>query len=177
MRPRDLARIRAGEPDPIVVSTKVEMSIMERNLMSRHREQPLIALALSPGLPPIDVRAIVGPAPRIFVVNDCSLLQLQRLPGPLALRGRCARIWWPGLTDESDPADHPIVVSLGSGENHAELAEFARIFDLSRPCVREKMTRIEGARMLAENQLDNALRELNDLDRARSRPAGISRVA
>lgn len=30
MRPRDLARIRAGEPDPIVVSTKVEMSVVGR---------------------------------------------------------------------------------------------------------------------------------------------------
>lgn len=159
---RKSAKVRACEPDPIVVRTSSQLASLEAYLLSSDRDQ--LAVALMPiesnWLEPSDVRAIVGPAPRIYLVRGQFLLRLQRIPGALALQSGSARIWWPGLTSDSDPADHPIVLPLAGESQQAVLDEFTGALDLSRPTVRKEIKRLQGALSFHESQLDKAIQEL-----------------
>jgi hypothetical protein len=104
----------------------------------------------------------VGAGPRIYYVPGGHLLRrLQATLGRrLALPAGSVRVWWPGLTAPSDPTAHPLVLALDSESQTDMLAEFARMFDLSRPVVRGEIQVIEDARQLAENELAQA-REQN----------------
>jgi hypothetical protein len=115
-----------------------------------HRDRPVIALTPSrsggPVLAPQDVRRIVGARCAIYLIRGEHLLRrLQGVLGsPLTVRLGEARIWWPGLTTRSDPADHPSVQPAEGGDPQDTLAEFARQFDLSRPSVRAERDRNEN---------------------------------
>jgi hypothetical protein len=152
---------------------------MEGYLLSRGRDHPAVALApavdrATPTLAPDGVRAIVGAGPRLYVFAGEELLDLQCLPGELALAwGSSARIWQPGLSSESDPGDHPLVRPLG---DESVMDVFAREFDLSRPRVRREIKRIEGIRAFTELQLDKAIRELEDRQ-ILARPPALPRAA
>jgi hypothetical protein len=156
--------------DLILVSSESELREMESYLLSRDRDQPVVALApaVAPGAPtlaPDDARAIIGSA-RLYALADDDLLDLQGLPGDLALtRGCSARIWQPGLTADSDPDDHPVVRPLGT-ESPPEV--LALQFDLSRPRVRKEIKRIEGIRAFTERQLDKAIEQMNGNQAPRS---------
>jgi hypothetical protein len=116
----------------------------------------------APVLDPQRVREVVGVIPRIYYVpGEYLLRRLQGMLGQrLALPAASARVWWPGVTPRSNPAEHPLVLALDSESQTDMLAEFARQFDLSRPYVRAEISLIEDARGLAEHELSQA-REQN----------------
>jgi hypothetical protein len=143
----------------LVVRSEPDLQRMGAYLLWEEREHPVVALA--PGsaeqlvLSPDDVRAVVGPLPRIYLIaGEEPLRALERLLGrSLALPAGTARIWWPGLTLGSDPNWHPIVLQLFD-ECHPDLyGEFARAFDLSRPVVRHEISLIDDLRRKAEDEL------------------------
>jgi hypothetical protein len=108
-------------------------------------------------LAPEKVRAIVGAA-RIYLVTGTDvLLHLEGLLGTsLALPVGAARVWWPGLTLDSDPLEHPAVLQLEDEPEADLLAELARCFELSRPVVRREIKLIEDGRALLESELEQA---------------------
>lgn len=147
----------------VLVATERQVWSIAACLLSQQREQPVLGLAVGGGvdqlgLSPVDVRAVVGPLPRIYVLNEERLLAvLAGLVGrPFALLAGTARIWWPGLALANDPAAHPLVIPLVDESGQGVRAEFARVFDLSRPVVRREIAEIEGARRQAEDQLRQA---------------------
>jgi hypothetical protein len=132
-------------------------------LLSQWREQPAIGLASGGDrdeldLSLADVRAVVGPRPRIYLLTDeCLLAVLAGLVGrSFALLAGTTRIWWPGLARASDPEAHPLVIALVDECGHGIRGEFARAFDLSRPVVRREIAEIEAARRRAEHELRQA---------------------
>lgn len=154
---------QGGLSAPVIIESETNLRCMERYLLSGEREQAVVALApvVTPAmrrLTTTEARAAVGVGPRLYLLAEERLLDLQQLPDALALAwGSCARIWQPGLSSESDPDDHPLVRPL-EGENPQEV--LARQFDLSRPFVRKEIKHIEGIRAYYEEQLDNAITQL-----------------
>jgi hypothetical protein len=144
----------------LIVRSQLALREMEADLRSGDRVQPVVGIACmeeinEPVLAARRVREIVGAGPRIYYVPGEYLLRgLQgRLGRSLALPAGGARVWWPGLAAASDPAAHPLVLALDCESQSDMLAEFARVFDLSRPFVREEIQVIEDARRLAEREL------------------------
>jgi hypothetical protein len=141
------------------VTSQRQVWSMAACLLSRQREQPAIGLASGGGADALalsvgDVRAVVGPLPRIYLLSDERLLAvLAGLVGrSFALLAGTARVWWPELALADDPEAHPLFIPL-IDEGARSVREFARVFDLSRPVVRDEIADIEAARRLAEDQL------------------------
>jgi hypothetical protein len=152
-----------GAP-PIMVVDDEGLQSMTSYLFDSGREQPAVALTSGSAgdllLGPDEVRPIVGPARIYLVMGSDALLHLEALVGPsLALPASAARIWWPELTLESDPLEHPVVPQLEDEPEAAMLAEFIRCFELTRPVVRCEIKLIEDAQVMLERELQQA-REL-----------------
>jgi hypothetical protein len=127
------------------------------------REQPIVALTPrldgdGPVLAYEDVRALVGPRARVYLIADDELLlRLRERLGPgLGLERGMARVWWPGARARCDAADHPLIVALADEPSRVTLEEFAQQFDLTRPRVRGQVRLIDDARALAERELAQA---------------------
>jgi hypothetical protein len=150
------------DPDCVFVVDGRELRRMCADILDA-REQPVVALTLdADGLPVLgfaDVRAVVGPDVRIYLIagEDELLHELRATLGPaLALDRGAARVWWPGAGRLCDPADHPLVLALEDEPSVATLHEFALRFDCSRPRVREQIRLIEDARAFVEHELAGA---------------------
>ncbi len=156
-----------GDGGLVVVCGDRGLGGMEAYLLSGERCDPVVALTRSPGtdepvLGYAQVRALVGAGPRIYLIQDeHSLRHLRGVLGRrLALAAGGARIWWPGLSVDSDPGDHPLVSYLNSESEREMLEEFERQFRLSHPVVRGELKLVEELRALAEHELAQA-REQN----------------
>jgi hypothetical protein len=157
------ARVRPAEP--MVVRGEAALRSMTSHLLLAERAHPVVGLtsSLSDGecavLAPSNIYEITGPSVRIYMLAEEDMLaELEDTLGRrLALRPGAARIWWPGLTPRSDPADHPLVLPLEGGESEADvLAEFMCQFKLSEPHVRREIKSIEEMRALAERRAGQA---------------------
>jgi hypothetical protein len=157
---------RIGEVDVVDVCTKREISSLVTYLLGE-RSQPVIALAsIAPAgvavLPPQGVRAVIGAGPRIYVIAQDMLLPglAEKLGSALTLTAGAARIWWPCLTRDSDPRDHPLVSPSAVKRAGGLLEKFAWRFDLTRPRVREAIRGLEDARAVVERQLEDTQGQL-----------------
>jgi hypothetical protein len=146
----------------IVVRSQTGMQSLEDFLLGE-RGAPVVVLSQStdtfqPVLSPGRIRAVIGPEGAVYYVPGEQLLrQLRAVLGhALALSRGTVRIFWPGLTIRSDPADHPLVPMLEGEPEEDALAEFARQFDLSRPRVRSEIKLIEDSRSILQSELDAA---------------------
>ncbi len=150
----------------VVVASKRALASMEAHLFSRDRRQPVVGLARSLDsagsvLTADDVRAIVGPGPRIYYLPEKDMRRRLRnvLGSALELPAGGVRVWWPRLSRDSEGGEHPLVLGL-DGEPEANLlAEFERQFHLSHPVVRREIRLIEELRRLAERELEQARAE------------------
>jgi hypothetical protein len=149
----------------LVVRSQAGMQSLEDFLLGE-RAAPVVVLSQStdtfqPVLSPGRIRTIIGPEGAIYYVPGEQLLrQLRAVLGhALALSRGAVRIFWPGLTIRSDPADHPLVPMLDGESEEDALAEFARQFDLSRPRVRSEIKLIEDSRSLLQGELDAVRQE------------------
>lgn len=152
----------ACDSDCIVVETISQLRGLCAEILGR-REVPVIGLTLSadddrPVLACSDVRELVGPGVRIYLIRGDDLLQsLRELIGSrLAIDRGAARVWWPGAHARSDWGDHPAVLALEGEPRRVTLEEFAQQFDLSRPRVRGQIRLIEDARAFLEHELTRA---------------------
>lgn len=152
----------AADPDYFVVQGAQQLRRLAAEILDE-RERPIVGLALDadglrPVLAPSDVRALVGPAVRIYLIcGDDLLAELAQAIGPrLALEPAAARIWWPGARVRCDPAAHPLVMALEDERPRDTLEELTRQFELSRPLVRRQITLVEDARAFLEQELARA---------------------
>lgn len=149
-----------------VVRTEAGIWALE-SLLLGERETPVVVLSqseetLQPVLPAEKVRAIVGPHAVIYYLPGEYLLHhlTVTLGADFAVSRGSVRIFWPGLSSESDPFDHPLIAILDDEPERDALREFARQFDLSRPPVRHEIKLIEDARSLLQAELDDANNDL-----------------
>jgi hypothetical protein len=152
-----------------MVSDDEDLQAMGSYLCSGDRDEPVVALTSgSTGqlvLAPDKVRTIVGGARIYLVTAKHMLLHLEGLLGPnLALPAGAARIWWPELTFDSDPLEHPAVLRLEDESEAEMLTEFARCFELTRPVVRRAIKLIENTRAVLELELAQAREQQRTTD-------------
>jgi hypothetical protein len=165
-----MATVSAPDVDACAVVSEPDVRRMVAELLSGDRVQPAVGITSMPDsdelvLTAASVRGIVGPSARIYLVpgedalrglDECLGRGLALLPGAL-------RVWWPGLTVPSDPADHPLVTRIDDEDDSGMLAEFRRRFDLSRPTVRREIRELEDLRALLERELTQERRENGNL--------------
>jgi hypothetical protein len=156
-----LGLLDTPDPDCALVQTPADLRRLCADVLSR-REQPVVAITLDfdggPVLACSDVRALVGPGVRIYLICNSDLLDGLRetLGSRLAVDQGAVRTWWPGAGARCDPADHPAVVALEGEPSRVTLEEFAHQFDLTRPRVRGQIRLIEDTRALLEHELRRA---------------------
>ncbi|MEV4418794.1 hypothetical protein AB0L40_02320 [Patulibacter sp. NPDC049589] len=118
-RPR---RAATRPPTPLdlgipVASTEDQGELLAAEVMDPDRTEPIVCLSTRAGedRPAFDhhrVRKEVGRDAIIRAVRTgpASRFLSQLLPQQLGVFGGAARIWWPGVDDDSDPRDHPLVL-------------------------------------------------------------------
>jgi hypothetical protein len=151
-----------SDPDYVLVRTTEDLERFSDDIHD-DRDYPIVGLTLrsnshEPVLRAGDIRGVVGPGVRIYLLtNDELLFDLQELlSSRLRLWSGAIRVWWPGVSAASSPADHPVVVGLEGEDYTVTLEEFAHEFDLSRPRVRSRMRVSEDARAFLERELAEA---------------------
>lgn len=154
-----------SDPDYVVVRSSSELALLHEEILGE-REIPLVGLTLrSEGYEPVlrasDIRGVVGPAARIFLITSDELLQRmrERLGSRMCLWRGAVRVWWPGAARGCDPSDHPLVMALDDEDYMPMLEEFAREFDLSRPRVRARVRLIEDSHAFCAHELASAQRQ------------------
>jgi hypothetical protein len=156
-----------SEGEMVVVRDEHGLCSMATYLLSSGRYKPVVGLTRllgtdTPALRYAQIRAVVGADLRVYLIPMGYLLcRLQDMLGRrLALPASAARIWWPGLSMDSDPDEHPLVLYLAGESERDMLGELKRQFHLSHPLVHREIKLIEDLRALAEHELAQA-REQN----------------
>ncbi|WP_026911837.1 hypothetical protein [Patulibacter minatonensis] len=118
-RPR---RAATRPPTPLdlgipVAATEDQGELLAAEVMDPERTEPIVCLSTRAGedRPAFDhhrVRKEVGRDAIIRAVRTgpASRFLSALLPTQLGVFGGAARIWWPGVDDDSDPRDHPLVL-------------------------------------------------------------------
>src|ERR1700683_2043486 len=137
--------------DYVVVRTSGDVQRLSADILAE-RDRPIVGLTHGedghePVLAASEVRSLVGPRVRIYLVpSDDLLAEFRDEIGPrLTLERAAVRIWWPGASVRCDPTDHPLVVALEGERPRDTLQEFSHQLDLSRPYVRAQISLIEDA--------------------------------
>jgi hypothetical protein len=153
-------QIEPSDPDYVVIRTALDLQRLSADILG-DRDRPIVGLTPSaegpqPVLAASEVRALVGPGVRIYLIPDDELLQeFQEMIGPRLRTERAAvRIWWPGASVRCDPVNHPLVVALEGERPEDTLEEFTEQFHLSRPRVRREIMLMEDARAFLEREFD-----------------------
>jgi hypothetical protein len=118
-RPR---RAATRPPTPLdlgitVASTEDQGELLAAEVLDPSRTEPIVCLSTRAGedRPAFDhhrVRKEVGRDAIIRAVRTgpASRFLSALLPPQLGVFGGAARIWWPGVDDDADPRDHPLVL-------------------------------------------------------------------
>ena len=103
-------------PPYLLVHNHAEVQELAEVVLNPGREELVVVLSSRakeqwPPLDVDDVRAIVGPGARIYILptGGLSLDLNERLPGRLTPYNGSVGAWLPGFGPESDPREHPIV--------------------------------------------------------------------
>ena len=154
----------------IVVRSARQRGRLEAELVGARYPVVLLALAAGvdePVFPPRQVRRAAGLRVRIYLLQGQHPLQRPAVVANkhLAVPRGSAGICWPQFSAGSDPGDHPLVQRVEGESDRDALKEFARQFDLSRPCVRREIKLIEELRATSERELAQARTRLAEVER------------
>jgi hypothetical protein len=147
----------ATDTDHVVVRSRQELGQLIAEILSPERNHAVIGLTTRPGesepaIAPGDVRSIVGPAPRIYVIPTGPLTRglTRSLPARLDVCGGAARIWWPGINPHSDPLDHPLALCHPSTSPSHARAVVAEKYEDTRPLTRRREALLQRQRTLTQ---------------------------
>jgi hypothetical protein len=100
----------------VVVDDDASVQALARQILDPGRSVPIVALTSrqgerEPALDPDEVIALLADAGDLRVIATGPLTRSLEaaLPDKLGVFGGAARIWWPGVTEHSDPYDHPLL--------------------------------------------------------------------
>jgi hypothetical protein len=149
----------ASDPNYVVVQTDEDLQRLGHDILGE-RDGPIVGLThrlsvAEPVLRCSDIRTVVGPSVRVYLLADEDMLAgLRKLLGSrLRLDAGSIRIWWPGASPRCEPADHPHVIGLEDEDYLDTLEQFAHEYHLSRPLVRSHVCVIEDARAFLEHEI------------------------
>lgn len=159
---------RARDSALLVLATRKDLRRLTSDLRGADRDA-IVVLTLGdradgPSFPPSAIRAGVDPHVPVYVVATADLCRrLEQSLGPqLAVRGGDARIYWPGVSHESDPAEHPLVPAHSNSDRRDPSDRLMAALDLSRPGVRGHVAVTQERLEAAEQRAADTLRELRE---------------
>jgi len=166
----------------IVLSSERELTVLAEEILDPQRDYPIVCLTVRPGerdpaLPATAVREIVGPGVPIYFVRTRRLTRYlgSLLPPHFDVWDGATRVWWPGVSERSDPIEHPRVYDpsgrYGQDSLQRLAAEFATkprpeltlkqqlvLAERQRSQLTERAERLERVLASTRRELDEALR-------------------
>lgn len=112
---------QGSTPAEVIDETAIPRLI--EHLLDPSRTRPVVAVTTRHREPLVDVKALVEAVARrarvvLLTPGEATDALVEGLPDRLGVFGGACRIWWPGLTSQADPMDHPLVwVRPGAGES------------------------------------------------------------
>jgi hypothetical protein len=184
LRLRSLPRPVSGDaPDasfaPIPLATRRDLRRLTTDLRRPDRDYPIVVLTLGDladeqAFPAEELRKRLEPHIPIYMLGTPDLCR--RLPGAVgaqyAVDEGDARVFWPGVTRDGDPAGHPLVPA--HGERGSPIDRILAAVELSRPGVRGH---VEGTQELLRAAQQRAADALRDLRSTRAELETASREA
>jgi hypothetical protein len=166
----------------VVLRSLREAWMLAQEALDPKRDYPIVCLTLrvlehKPSLPPMEVRRIVGSGVPIYVIaSDHGIQYLSELlPEHLDVSNGETRIWTPGLSENSDLEDHPLVRNT---RDHRHRPELLRSFAHAWRSIECPKLTVEQRLRLAERQgsaaRDRVIRLERQLRRARSELTGAA---
>ena len=142
-----------AEPAPVTprpVAADEVADFVAETLLSRDRTLPVVAIttSTSTGLPWVDPEQMaqrLGDGAEVVVLEtgDATWTLSEVLPDMLAVYGGAVRIWWPGLTEGSDPYDHPLLFVRSAAQGEQVLRQ---VLEAVRPDTDAPATPGDGSR-------------------------------
>jgi hypothetical protein len=178
----------AGETanaDCVELSSEPECSALAKRIRDPQRDYPIVCLTARPGerdpaLPATAVREIVGPGVPIYFVRTRRLTRYlgSLLPPRFDAWDGATRVWWPGVSETSDPLEHPRIYDpsgrYGPDNLQRLAAEFATkprpeltlkqqlvLAARQRSQLTERTERLERVLASTRQELDEALRGIS----------------
>lgn len=177
LSPQDRAYAHAA---PIVfVASREDLWHLTTDLRREDRDYAIVVLTLGnggdDGFPPSAIRAL-DPSVPIYLLGNLHLCRrLTDTLGPqLAVEGGDARIFWPGVGEDSNAADHPLVPAHSANDRRDPAERLVSAFDLSRPLVRRYLAPIQRQLATFEAQATRSLVDL--LESQAERDAALGRA-
>jgi hypothetical protein len=138
------------------------------DLRREDRDYPIVVLTFrdgadEPDFRPDAIRPVLDPRVPIYVLGTPDLCRrLSQSLGPrLAVDNGNARVLWPGVKGDSDPADHPLVPADGRSDRNPANRLISAL-ELSRPGIRDHVAVTQERLQAAEQRAADALRELRE---------------
>jgi hypothetical protein len=157
-----------GSASLVLLATRKDLRRLTSDLRRTDRDYPIVVLALSdnadePAFTPSAIRPRLDPHIPIYILGSRDLSRrLGDALGPqLAVDGENARVFWPGVREHSDPAEHPLVPAH-SEDRRNPTDRLIVTLELSRPVVRRHIAQIQARLERAEQQAADAARELRE---------------
>jgi hypothetical protein len=168
--------------DCVELSSETECSALAKRIRDPQRDYPIVCLTARPGerdpaLPAPGVREIVGPGVPIYFVPTRRLTRYlgSLLPPRFDVWDGATRVWWPGVSERSDPIEHPRIYDPSGryGQDNLQrlAAEFATkprpeltlkqqlvLAERQRSQLTERAERLERVLASTRQELEEALR-------------------
>jgi hypothetical protein len=169
--PRAAASVPQGRGSGVLVplATRKDLRRLTGELRRPDRDYPVVVLALGdppgePAFPPDEIRARLDPHVPVYVLGspDLSRRLEQTLGLALAVGGGDARVFWPGVGRDSDPAEHPLVLAHCETDRRDPVDRLIVAVDQSRPSVRGHVSDIQGRLERREQQATDTLAQLRE---------------
>ena len=174
-----------ADADCVELSSEPELSALAKRILDARRDYPIVCLTARPGehdpaLSATFVREIVGPGVPIYFVRTRRLTRYlgSLLPPRFDVWDGATRVWWPGVSERSDPIEHPRIYDpsgrYGQDSLQRLAAEFATkprpeltlkqqlvLAERQRSQVVERAERLERVLAGTRQELDEALRGIS----------------
>gem|GEM_PF-1486392 len=179
------AAVEAGEQGSgllVPLATRKDLRRLIVDLRRTERDYPIVVLTFGDTETATvfgtdAVRARLASYIPVYVLGTLDLCR--RLPQAfsqqLAVDGGDARVFWPGVSPESDAAEHPLVAARSVNDHRDPTDRLIATVELSRPGVRVHVLELQERLERVERQAGENLRELrntrSDRDAAAARAA------
>ena len=162
-----------GGAGVITVESERQVRLLAEEILACERDYPVVCLTARPGerAPALSgerVRGIVGPGiPVYFIAAHRWMRRLgELLPERLGVWGGASRVWWPGVSGESDPEEHLLVYDAHGiyGDDAYELlAGELRVPERPELTTEQRLVLAERARSHAEQRRRDVERRMTEL--------------
>lgn len=110
---------------------------LANRILDADRTAPIVGVAVpkwlsEPFVPAADLDKAVGGTASVYVVStgDASWELTYRLPSGLDVYGSALRIWWPGVSEDANRHDHPLIFVNDRSEADSVIAQVRSLLSL-----------------------------------------------